>query len=191
MALTNLANQPMEVLTGNDSIVVTNVLETIRAGRSLDVTEFTPDVIPGGHVIIKDTVSGEYKPMPVTSTGEYDDLPTDHVYAGIQIGSVLKTRPFGAILIRGGVNPKASVYDSTPILDDLKEALTLITFNPTKGLYLYHHRRLGNIYRTDKCSLRKLEKNCNSSYQSVNTISGRSRAFYHNRRMGNVYTTSK
>ena len=126
----DLANAPIEVLTGNDSIVVTLVLETIRGGRTLDVTGFTPDVIPGGHVIIHDTITKEYKPMPVDiSTGKYDTLPTGHEYAGFQIGSVLKTKALGSILTRGGINPNASVYDLTDILDDVKKALPLITFN--------------------------------------------------------------
>ena len=128
MANVNLANQPIEMVTGNDNVVVTKVIETIRGGRSLDITGFMPDVIPGGHVIIKDTTTNEFKPMPVKN-GKYDELPEDHEYVGIQIGSILKTRPFGAIMVRGGVNPNASVYDITDILDDVKEALPLITFN--------------------------------------------------------------
>lgn len=124
----NLANQPLEVITGNDNVVVTLVLETLRGGRSLDVSGFTPDVIPGGHVIIRDTVTGNFKPMPVTS-GAYGTLPTNHEYAGILNGSITKDRPFGAIIVRGGVNPNASVYNITTILAAVKAALPLITFN--------------------------------------------------------------
>ena len=126
----NLANAPLEVLIGNDSIVITNVLETIRGGRSLNVEEFIPDIIPGGHLIIRENASNQYKPAPVdVNTGEYYPLLDGHEYVGVQIGSVLKTKPFGSILIRGGVNPNASVYDLTPILEEVKTALPLITFN--------------------------------------------------------------
>jgi len=126
----NLVNQPIEVLTGNDSIVLPLVLDTIDGGRSLNVANFDPDVIPGGHVIIREIATNDYKPAPVVmSTGKYDTLPTGHEYVGVQIGSVLKKQPFGSICINGRVNIKASVYDLTPILSDVKTALKHINFN--------------------------------------------------------------
>jgi len=125
----NLANAPIEILTGNDSIVLPLVLDTIDGGRSLNVTGFTPDVIPGGHIIIRETASNDYKPAPIDTNGKYAVLPTGHEYVGVQIGSVLKTKPFGSICIMGRVNPDASVYDLTPILSAVKTALPRINFN--------------------------------------------------------------
>jgi hypothetical protein len=55
------------VETANDSIIILDVERTIRGGRTLDVSTWNTDVIPGGHVIISETATGDYKPMPITS----------------------------------------------------------------------------------------------------------------------------
>jgi hypothetical protein len=69
MAVANLTNEPQEIITGNDNIVIVNNIESILGGRTLDVTGFKPEVINAGHVIIRDGQSGEYKPLPVTEDG--------------------------------------------------------------------------------------------------------------------------
>jgi hypothetical protein len=67
MAIADLTNDPQEIITGKDNIVICNVIETLSAGRTLDVTGFAPEVINAGHVIIQETTATkEYKPMPVT-----------------------------------------------------------------------------------------------------------------------------
>ncbi|MDR1459784.1 MAG: hypothetical protein LBI60_06190 [Bacteroidales bacterium] len=66
MAVVDLTNEPQEIITGNDNIVIVDNFQSIRGGRSLDTTGFTPEVIKAGHVIIKETATKEYKPMPVT-----------------------------------------------------------------------------------------------------------------------------
>lgn len=58
------------IITGNDSIVIVDNFQSIRGGRTLDATGFTADVIPAGHVIIKETSSGIHKPMPVTDASD-------------------------------------------------------------------------------------------------------------------------
>jgi len=133
MAQANLANESQEVITGNDNIVIVDVFQTIRGGRTLDVTGFTPDVINAGHVIIKETATGEYKPMPVDltttpATPTYAALPSGHTYAGILIQSLLKKRPMAGILVRGTVNPAAAPYPMNTILTAVKTALPLIDF---------------------------------------------------------------
>lgn len=65
MATVNLVNERTGVVTGNDNIVIVKVNTTIRGGRSLDVAGFPESVIPAGHVIIQETATGEFKPMPV------------------------------------------------------------------------------------------------------------------------------
>lgn len=127
MAAVNYSNAPIEVITSNDTVVVKRVFETIAGGRALDTTGYAPTVIPGGHAIIKETATGTYKPMPV-SAGAYAALPSGHEYAGFQNGSVLTSKPEGAIIVRGTINPAASVYDISAILDDIKAALPLIRF---------------------------------------------------------------
>lgn len=66
MALTSLNNTGEEIITGNDSIVIVDNFQSIRGGRSLDVTGFKPTTIRAGHVIINETATDEYKPMPAT-----------------------------------------------------------------------------------------------------------------------------
>lgn len=69
MAVANLNNAPTQIITGNDSIVIVDNLQSVRGGRTLDVTGFTPSMVKAGHVIIKETSTGEYKPMPVVGSG--------------------------------------------------------------------------------------------------------------------------
>jgi len=74
MATVNLNNDPQQILTGNDNVVIVQVMSTIRGGRSLDVTGFAPEIIQAGHVIIRETATDEYKPMPVTGSGAIQTL---------------------------------------------------------------------------------------------------------------------
>ncbi|WPU91800.1 hypothetical protein SNE25_21005 [Mucilaginibacter sabulilitoris] len=69
MAQVNLNNDPSQIITGNDNIAIVKIIATVRGGRALNVTGFAPDVIGGGHPIIKETSSGDYKPMPVVTSG--------------------------------------------------------------------------------------------------------------------------
>jgi hypothetical protein len=69
MAVANLNDDDVSVDTGKDSIVIVDCFATIRGGRTLDVTSFSPKVINAGHPIIKETATKEYKPMPVLPLG--------------------------------------------------------------------------------------------------------------------------
>ncbi|MCL1932761.1 MAG: hypothetical protein FWF53_02965 [Candidatus Azobacteroides sp.] len=129
MAQANLVNESKEIITGNDNVVISDVFQSVRGGRTLDVTGFTPDVIQAGHVIILETATKEYKPMPVNpEETAYEELPAGHTYAGILIQSVLTKRPMAGILVRGTVNPAAAPYPMDTILSDVKTALPLIDF---------------------------------------------------------------
>ena len=129
MAVANLMNPPEGYITGNDNVVIVDVFQTIRGGKTLDVTGFTPNVINAGHVIIQETATKEYKPMPLNSGATaYAALPSGHAYAGIQINSVPTKRPMAGILIRGSVNYKAAPYPMDTILAAVKTALPLINF---------------------------------------------------------------
>ena len=120
----NLNNIKESVITGNDSIVIISNLETIPGGKTLDVTGFTPDVIKAGHVVIEETATGVIKPMPLTGNA-YATLPANHTIKGVVIASILKTKPFAAILVRGSVNKVASPY---PVTTAIESALPLIRF---------------------------------------------------------------
>ena len=123
MANVDLNDENVVVDTGNDSIVIINFIEGITGGRTLDVTGFTPKVIQGGHIVIKD-VKGEYKPMPVTDS-VYAALPADHTVEGVVVTSVLPSKAMVAIMVRGSVNQVASPY---PVTAEIKAALPLIRF---------------------------------------------------------------
>lgn len=214
----NLTNVGESIITGNDSIVIVDNFQSIRGGRTLDVTGFAPKVIRAGHVIIRETATKVYKPLgateelvagvatvgaitagtgytngvyenvpltggtgtgmlatvtvagtvvtvvavtaggsgytvadvlsvpaafaggtmttaasvPVatiaTTAGAYAALPASHTYAGINIASILTTKPFAGIMVRGTVNHLAAPFDMTSILAAVKTALPLIDF---------------------------------------------------------------
>lgn len=70
----DLNNDGEQIITGNDSIVIVENFETVRGGRTLDVTGFAPDVINAGHVLIQKTSDKSYKPMPVVGSGAIASL---------------------------------------------------------------------------------------------------------------------
>lgn len=127
MAVANLANTGTTVDTSKDSIIIVDNFQSVRGGRTLDVTGFTPAVIPAGHPIIVETSTGEYKPMPVSGAA-LAALPAGHTYVGILISSILTAKPFAGILVRGTVNPAAVLYPYTAILTALKAAVPNIDF---------------------------------------------------------------
>lgn len=131
MAIADLTNQATEVITGNDNVVIVDNFQSIRGGRTLDVTGFTEEVIHAGHIIIKDA-DGEYAPMPVAD-GDYGTLPEGASYAGVLIASIPVGKPFAGILIRGTVNVNACPFDMATILDAVKTALPLIVFTSDKA----------------------------------------------------------
>jgi len=74
MAIVNLSNTTTTYDDGLDSIVIVDNFQSIRGGRSLDVTGFTPTLIRAGHVIIQSTATKQYKPMPVTGVNSIAGL---------------------------------------------------------------------------------------------------------------------
>ena len=120
----SLNDETMVVDTGNDGIVIVNYVDGIRGGRTLDTTGITNDVLKAGHIIIKDDTTDTYKPMPVSGTS-YDEMPASHSYVGVLQASILKRKPFAAILIDGTVNEAASPYAVTSAM---KTALKKILF---------------------------------------------------------------
>lgn len=129
MATANLVDEPKDIITGMDSVVFKSVLEEVDGGRTLDVTGFTPTVIKAGHIVIHETATDEYKPMPVLSDGSgYDALPDGHTYAGAVRASKPTARPFASIVYAGTINPNASPYPVTDIQAAIVAALPKITF---------------------------------------------------------------
>jgi hypothetical protein len=82
MATTKLMNTSENILTGNDSIVIVDNFQSIRGGRSLDTTGFAPETIKAGHMIIKETATSEYKPMPATDATSDNVATANTLVAG-------------------------------------------------------------------------------------------------------------
>jgi len=123
----NLATQGPSYDTGNDTIVIVKVLEAIPGGKTLDVTGFSPDVIPAGHLIIEETSTGVLKPMPISGEN-YGALPASHTYKGVLISTILTAKPFAGIMVRGTVNKNASFYGIASVLTAVRTALPLVRF---------------------------------------------------------------
>ncbi|MDR3244805.1 MAG: hypothetical protein LBT50_00045 [Prevotellaceae bacterium] len=101
-------------------------MEGIPGGRALDVTGFTPKVISAGHVVIKETATGNYKPMPVNAAGDaYAALPGGHTIEGVTVSTVTTDDASVSIMVRGSVNKVASRY---PVTAAIIAALPLIRF---------------------------------------------------------------
>ncbi len=75
MAIADLTNPKEDLITGNDNIVIVDNFQSIRGGRTLDVTGYPYNVLHAGHVIIK-SAEGEYKPMPLGGEGKIVSLGT-------------------------------------------------------------------------------------------------------------------
>jgi hypothetical protein len=131
MAVANLGVEDVQaVYTDKDSIVIKKHFDGYEGGRSLDVTGFTPNVISAGHVVIRETATGNFKPMPVTGdpANAYGALPAGHTYAGIVRASQLTKTPMVGVMTQGTVNPNATPYPMATILAAVKTALPLIEF---------------------------------------------------------------
>lgn len=113
---------------GNDPIVIRNYVSGDKGGRVLDVTGFTEEYIRAGHVIIKETATDTYKPMPV-SDGAYAALPEGHEYVGVAYSTKSVAEPFVAIMYAGTVNDVASPFPVDDIKAALKTALPTLVFN--------------------------------------------------------------
>lgn len=110
----SLNNQKQGFDSGNDTIVVPRVFETVIGGRTLDTTGYAPEIIKAGSVVIKEDSSGDHKPMPVNTAGDaYEALPAGHSFVGVVISTVETKKPFVGICVRGTVNEVASPYPPT------------------------------------------------------------------------------
>jgi hypothetical protein len=127
MATTNLNSRDVAGFdAGVDAVTIAHYIEGIPGGRSLDVTGFAPSVIMAGHVVVKETATGTYKPMPVNGAGEeYAALPAGHTIEGVVVSSVTSDEAMVGIMVRGSVNANASPY---PVTAAIKAALPLIRF---------------------------------------------------------------
>lgn len=117
-----------EFTFGVDSIVIRHYVAGIIGGKGLDTTGYNEKYIRAGHVIIRDTVTGAFKPMPV-SNGAYGSLPANHEYVGVSVTTVPTTEPIIGIMYDGEVNDVASPYSVTSIKAALKTAIPTLKFD--------------------------------------------------------------
>lgn len=123
----SLVNEQKTILAGLDSIVIRNYVAGIAGGRTLDMTGFDGTVIKAGHVVIMETATETYKPMPVSGEA-YAALPEGHEYVGVVVCSQPADKPFVGIMYDGEVNDVASPYPIDGIKAALKTALPKLTF---------------------------------------------------------------
>ncbi len=123
MAQLNLTEEQNTMTTGKP--VIKKYFDGYEGGRALNVTGFTPTVIPEGHVIIKETATGDFKPMPVSGAA-YAALPAGHEYVGVNVADITTDFPSSAIMTNGTANPLASQYTIASILAAFKTAVTQI-----------------------------------------------------------------
>lgn len=125
----NLTNDNLQLNSEYDNVIIVDFISGFRGGVTLVTTGFGLPVINAGHVIIKETATGSFKPMPLASGNTaYDALPAGHTYAGILVASIPTAKPFAAVMDNGTVNPLAVKFAYTSILSALKTALPQITF---------------------------------------------------------------
>lgn len=128
-AVADFSKEERTILSGMDSVVIRKYIAGIIGGRTLDMTGFKDSVIKAGHIVIRDTATDTYKPMPVKSSGDgYDTLPVSHEYAGVVVCSKPANEPLVGIMYAGEVNDVASPYPVESIKDALKTALPMLVF---------------------------------------------------------------
>lgn len=127
-----------------DSLVVRENYTATDGGVTLDMTGYARDYIRAGHVIIKETSTGAYKPMPLNGGGTaYGTLPGGHTYYGHAVQSARVLAANSDISTERGanvgvtyhakinplvVNAEAGYFDLAGILTALSAALTHVIY---------------------------------------------------------------
>lgn len=129
-----------------DSLVVRENYTATDGGVTLDMTGYGRDYIRAGHIVIKETATGVYKPMPITGVGAasvYGALPAGHEYYGhaVQSARVLAANataptPSGSnvgVTYHAKINhlivdPEAGYFNMATVLTALKAALTHVIY---------------------------------------------------------------
>ncbi|MVM35269.1 hypothetical protein GO755_34930 [Spirosoma sp. HMF4905] len=130
MIYPSLNNAGVTIDSTLDSVTIIDNFQSVRGGRTLDTTGFTPTTIKAGHLIIRATSDPkDYKPMPLNGGATaYAALPSGHEYAGVLISTILTARPFAGIMLRGTVNRVSSPFDPSGLEAAFKAALPNIIF---------------------------------------------------------------
>ena len=108
--------------SGKESVIIRNYVNGIMGGVVLDMTGFSGEFIQCGHIIIRNTTSGEYKPMPVTGKA-YGSLPESYEYVGICMTTAPADTPHVGVMTAGEANDKAVPYPVDTIKAAFKTAV--------------------------------------------------------------------
>lgn len=129
MANANLANEVEQFSTGLDSILIRRKGGRIIGGCVLNLSEWSEDIVKGGHIVIKKETDGvtEYKPNPVEGDA-FAAIPAGYEYAGVLVRTVSKKDPRAAVQYDGEINDKAMPYSIESIKAALKTALPSLYF---------------------------------------------------------------
>ena len=128
MPTANLNKEDILINTGKDGIVIINAVTGLPGGCTLDVSGLPSGtkVLQAGHIIVKTTSTGVYKPLGLTGTPlAYDSKDAGDEWVGVLKTSILVSDPRAAVVTSGQVNAAASPYTVT---DTIKEGLPLIQF---------------------------------------------------------------
>lgn len=134
MAVTNLVTTDQVYNASKNSVFVMHYSYGLEGGRSLDMTGYTPDVLHTGHVIIRDTTTNDFKPMPVTgepfaSGSAYAALPADHEIIGLTIEDRATDLPMAPVIMGGKVNQTPESVVPYAYTDEIRAALPNINFS--------------------------------------------------------------
>lgn len=109
MAFVDLTKNTSNPTNGKDQVVFKKRIAFLDGGRSLDVTGVTEKALYAGHIIVKDTTTGEFK--PVTVSGEnFEAAAEGTVIVGILADSIFTDKAFASILVAAVINEKAMPY---------------------------------------------------------------------------------
>lgn len=122
-----------EFAPSRDAVIVPCALELIPSGVTLDTTGYSRENISAGHLVIRETSSGLYKPMPLSGDGlSYAPLPEGHTYVGVVVATKSAKTPLVGVVVRGTVDTVAfgemAKIDMASVIDAVREKLTLIRF---------------------------------------------------------------
>lgn len=85
------------------SPVIQQIVSVIPSGATLDLSGWNEEIVKAGTLIVKDSTSGEYKPLGVTGS-DYTAPDETAPLVGVLLYDISKTSPHGSILTAGQVN---------------------------------------------------------------------------------------
>lgn len=133
MAVQDIIKHPLDGTPLREGVVLIDNFQSIRGGRVLDVTNWTPKYIPEGHVVLQNTTTKEVVPNPIDEDGKLVVLPEGYKYLGVVVATITKDSPLAGICVRGTLNDKAANYDMSGVYDAFKTALPLIYLTSDKA----------------------------------------------------------